>query len=199
MNSLKYKIKFLSDWAILSGNNTAGIDNRLLCDNKGFPYIPGKSIKGVFREAFEEIIDILELSDDDKKQALRMFGKTKEDKKNNFKENGTLIFSNGEIDEKLKKEIFKLNEEERKFVLNEMSIVVPRTTIDEDTNMSKEGALAFIEFGRKGMEFNFTISKENDWTAQEKDIIDYCRKYVKRLGAMRSRGKGKCKITLEEK
>lgn len=46
-------ISFLSYWFVSTGNEQGAYADQLaLKDSEGFPYIPGKTIKGVFREAF---------------------------------------------------------------------------------------------------------------------------------------------------
>ncbi len=195
MNKIEYKIKFTSDWAILSGKSAGGIDNRLLRDENGFPYIPGKTIKGVFREGYEEIEEMLP----EGFKKLEFFGKIKEREKgdNADKEDSIFIFSNAELPKDLKEEINSLKPQDKAFVLNEIGYVIPRNRIDDETNMAEEKALAFFEVGRKGIEFIASIVKKDnsDITPdEEKLFIEYLFKYVRRIGALRTRGKGKFEI-----
>ena len=191
MNKIEYKIKFTSDWAILSGKSAGGIDNRLLRDENGFPYIPGKTIKGVFREGYEEIFELLPESI----QNTKYFGKVKDRYKGEeiSKDDSLFIFSNAEISKGIKEEINSLNIEDRAFVLNEIAYVIPRNKIDDETNMAEEKALAFFEVGRKGIELDSSISKKDCSKFSDDEIklfTEYLFKYVRRIGALRTRGKG---------
>lgn len=56
MVSIKYKIDFYTFWHIgsgLSGGTYA--DNLVLKDSNGLPFIPGKTLKGLFKETSKEI------------------------------------------------------------------------------------------------------------------------------------------------
>ncbi|OPX38179.1 MAG: hypothetical protein B1H11_04875 [Desulfobacteraceae bacterium 4484_190.1] len=56
MEPITISIHFLSGYAVQSGYGLAGIlDNTITKDDKGLPYIPGTTLKGVIREACEEI------------------------------------------------------------------------------------------------------------------------------------------------
>ena len=52
MNKLIYKIEFQSYWHIGSGLSTGTAnDASLLKDRNNFPFIPGKTLKGLIRDA----------------------------------------------------------------------------------------------------------------------------------------------------
>lgn len=56
MKDLKYKVEFFSLWHCGSGlSGGAEKDTTVLKDRKGLPYIPGKTIKGLIREALEDL------------------------------------------------------------------------------------------------------------------------------------------------
>ena len=51
-----YSIQFLSDWHCGSGlTSGADTDAETLKDESGLPYIPGKTIKGLFKDALMEM------------------------------------------------------------------------------------------------------------------------------------------------
>jgi len=56
---LNYKIKILSDWHIGSGLDSAtDVDALVLKDDNKLPYIPGKTIKGLIKDAVNDMIEI---------------------------------------------------------------------------------------------------------------------------------------------
>lgn len=60
---ITYKIEFFSEWHCGSGLSAgADTDALVIKDSEGFPYIPGKTLKGLFREAIEELIELKDTS-----------------------------------------------------------------------------------------------------------------------------------------
>ncbi|EIM72571.1 hypothetical protein A3SI_19646 [Nitritalea halalkaliphila LW7] len=92
---IKYTINFLTDWHAGSGlSGGAEADAVVIKDREGFPYVPGKTLKGLFVDAFCDFI------------ALGIDGFTQEKKnellgyydpvlKRSFQ--GKLFFSNAEL------------------------------------------------------------------------------------------------------
>lgn len=199
MKIINYKILFNSDWAVHDGRSFADIDSCLLRDTDGFPYIPGRTIKGVLRESFEEIEDSIDNIYGNKIDAASYFGANIFKKHQN--EESIFIFSNLEVNDNLRNEILKLNINERQVVLRNVSITVPRISIDRETKITKEKSLAKIELGRKGMIFYGDIRKKHGemFKKEEIEILDILFKYTRRLGALRTRGKGKCRFEIIEK
>lgn len=55
MKDLRYKIQFYSPWHCSSGLSAgADMDMLVVKDQNGLPYIPGKTLKGLIREAVED-------------------------------------------------------------------------------------------------------------------------------------------------
>lgn len=73
---MKLVIELLSDLCVSSGDFSNGVvDTEITTDDFGIPVIPGKRVKGLFREAAEEW---LEYSPGDRKTADEIFGKAGE-------------------------------------------------------------------------------------------------------------------------
>ena len=54
--NIRYKIEFHTDWHCGSGLAAgADVDALVVKDQSGLPFVPGKTIKGLLREAVEEI------------------------------------------------------------------------------------------------------------------------------------------------
>ena len=57
-NRKRLKLKFNSDWHIGSGTGIPGnVDSQVLRDEDGFPYVPGKTLTGILRDAAEWIAE----------------------------------------------------------------------------------------------------------------------------------------------
>jgi CRISPR-associated protein Csx10 len=58
--NIEYRLKFLSDWHIGSGSGIPGVvDNGILKDNRNIPIVTGKTVKGIARDALEDILAII--------------------------------------------------------------------------------------------------------------------------------------------
>ncbi|MCU0288996.1 MAG: RAMP superfamily CRISPR-associated protein, partial [Acidobacteria bacterium] len=59
MMDINYRLLFLSDWHIGSGTGMPGIvDNGVLKDSQNLPVITGKTIKGITRDALEDLLGL---------------------------------------------------------------------------------------------------------------------------------------------
>lgn len=56
MSDIQYKIEFFSYWHCSSGQSAgADVDEIVVKDSCGLPFVPGKTIKGLFRDACSEL------------------------------------------------------------------------------------------------------------------------------------------------
>ena len=59
MSTRYLRLTFDSDWHVGSGAGIPGsVDRQVLRDEEGFPYVPGKTLTGVLRDAAEWIADV---------------------------------------------------------------------------------------------------------------------------------------------
>lgn len=57
MKTITYTIRFFSQWHCGSGTSAgADVDELVVKDKNGMPYIPGKTLKGLIREAVEDYV-----------------------------------------------------------------------------------------------------------------------------------------------
>ena len=175
---MKIKIEILSDWHCGSGLSS-GADVDLLCvkDESGLPYIPGKTIKGLLKEAANVIFP----NDDFIKVC---FGE-QTNKKSSQSEKGSCYFSNAELTEKLKNELLNNNDK-----IPLLFRKISSTAIDEN-GIAKEHSLRKIEVA-----VPLTLFAEiSDLDENYEDKMVKCLKYVKKLGSNRNRGLGRCNIS----
>ena len=189
---MKYKINFLSDWHCGSGLS-AGMDTDYLVikDQDGFPYIPGKTIKGLVREAVEEMAKLSGNNEDNAiNKAFGFFDKDDEIKA----KKGACFFTNAELPLKLRETIKQENVQAFFFrtisstkidasgVANEHSLRKMQVTIPCEL----EGEILFVLEELEG---------ENILVLEDKIINGLS--FIKRLGQNRNRGLGRCIITVE--
>ena len=112
MNQLKYEIRMLSDWHIGSGLDSAtNADSLVKKDDQGHPYIPGKTIKGLLKDAFQDMVDVGQASED---ALARIFGKPEKDEEKDKVQlqtsfSGSAFFSNAKLPDLETQEITENN------------------------------------------------------------------------------------------
>lgn len=97
MSDIKYSIQFFSPWHCGSGLSAgADVDELVIKDANGMPYIPGKTLKGLIREAFE---DYAGLSSNEMEQQIREAFGVESDADNTEKNvSGSAYFSNASLE-----------------------------------------------------------------------------------------------------
>ncbi len=183
MADIKYTIEFFSDWHCGSGLAAgADVDALVVKDKNKLPYVPGKTMKGLVREAVENILTIRKESKEEKiKSAFGFF----DDKDNSNK--GEMFFTNAELEESEAKAIISND------LQSYLCRSVASTAIKED-GIAKNHSLRKME-----VIVPCTLNGEIKNVPSElvKDILDGL-KFIKRLGINRNRGLGRCQIKGEE-
>ena len=99
MQTIQYTITFHSDWHCGSGLAAgADVDALAIKDKDNLPFIPGKTLKGLIRQAVEELVSF-GYGKVDKGLLEKTFGKlSDDDEKANMKQ-GVAFFSNAELED----------------------------------------------------------------------------------------------------
>lgn len=178
--NLKYKIEFHTNWHCGSGLAAgADVDALVVKDQNGMPFIPGKTIKGLLREAVEEIRFFKKNSEN--ASLLEAFGYF-DDKEE--KQKGTLFFTNAVLEEEEYKAIVAAKAS--RFLYRKIS----NTAINEN-GIAKNHSLRKIETVVPCALFG-TIYDVPDNLTQE--IVE-AMGFIKRMGQNRNRGLGRCTIS----
>lgn len=193
---LKYTIEFFNEWHCGSGlASGADVDALVVRDKDNLPFVPGKTLKGLIREAAEDIIQFGKVKAD----IVGLFGNSKD--KNNidnldandndndidnekFIKEGALFFSNAEIIPDEKKAIISNG------VANSLYKSLSSTAID-DNGVAKKNSLRKIEVVVPCKLEGYI----DNVPAEAKSILENCMSYIKRLGQSRNRGLGRCKFS----
>ncbi len=179
--TIKYSIEFHTDWHCGSGLAAgADVDALVVKDEKGMPFIPGKTIKGLIREAAAEIRGLqCQSFDDDFYNAFGFFEKDKEEMKK-----GSMFFTNAELNKDEYDAIVSNNAS--RFMYRDIA----STAIDND-GIAKEHSLRKMEVVVPCILYG-TIHDVPEGMADE---IVKSLGFIKRLGQNRNRGLGRCTIT----
>lgn len=178
---LTYKITFLSDWHCGSGlSGGAEADATVIKDDRNLPYIAGKTIKGLLKEALEDMAEVNQCSKDDINAIFGIEAYDKNDKK--------AFFSNA-----------TLPEAEREDITPTLSDFLYRniaSTQIKANGTAKENSL-------RVMEVCIPITLKGKITgiaSQEQiDLLKKALKWVRHLGVNRNRGLGRCKFEITPK
>ena len=175
---IKYKITFHTDWHCGSGLAAgADVDALVVKDKDGLPFVPGKTIKGLVREA------MVEMGNADEALFVKTFGRFDDKDK---KDKGEAFFKNAELPETEKSAI--ITNKVSKFLYRSIA----STAIDEN-GVAKEHSL-------RKMEVVVPCELEGEILNLPEEIvpqIENALKYIKRLGQNRNRGLGRCTITMK--
>lgn len=181
--SINYSITFYSQWHCGSGLSAgADIDELVVKDKNGMPYIPGKTLKGLIREAAENYVE-LSGKNEAKELVSTTFGSGL------FSESilaGCAHFGNAVLCEKEYSAIVGNNAQ--KYLYNKVT-----TTAIGNDGIAKDHSLRSTE-----VVIPCTLHAAITDVPQEmRNVIINCFGLIKRLGQKRNRGLGRCDIKEE--
>lgn len=172
--NMNYKIEFFSNWHCGSGLAAgADVDALVVKDQNGLPFVPGRTIKGLLRDAATE----LGYAED---SINKVFGKSGE----RDNKTGCAFFSNAELPEHEAEEIV------RGHLAPHLYQTFASTAID-DNGIAKDNSLRKIETVVPCTLYG-TISGID---STDEDMIKKAMRFIKRMGTGRNRGYGRCKIS----
>jgi CRISPR/Cas system CSM-associated protein Csm3 (group 7 of RAMP superfamily) len=193
MKELTYTIEFFSEWHCGSGL-AAGADTDALVikDIDGLPYVPGKTVKGLFREAAEDLID-LKYTDPkytdpkytDLKDAFNKSFGLFSDKDDAVR--GEIFFSNAELNEVDRDQITR--NKLTKFLYSRL-----HSTKINDNGTAEDGSLRSIETVVPCKLHGRILGVNADIYS----LLTDATKMIKHIGVNRNRGLGRVKVTISE-
>jgi len=185
MKKIIYQIEFFSDWHIGSGLAVAGdVDMAVLKDEKGLPYIPGKTLKGLLRHAAETIGQFQSslVSNDYIERAFGLKTDPQEKKDDDKETIGQCFFSNAYLSDNVQKNINS----------DYLYRKIASTKIDEGTGTAKDKSLRKMEVTIPLVLVAEIAEVNVEWIAHFEKVF----KMMKRLGGSRHRGFGRCEFSI---
>lgn len=181
---INYAIVFLTDWHAGSGLSAGSeADAVVIKGHDGFPYIPGKTIKGLFGDAFQDFMS-LEIEGFNQENYNRLFGNM--DNKTKVTSPGSLFFSNVHLPSEEKSAI---GQDHVEFLYRNMA----STAINTQTGVAKNSSLRVMEVCIP-LSMDGFIQGVNE---EDKPLFNQLAKYIRSIGANRNRGLGRCTIKLK--
>ncbi len=181
--NLHFEIQLLSDWHCGSGLGAgAETDAEILKNEHGLPYIPGKTIKGLLKDALYEIQQFDASVPPDLVDII--FGSVASNSMGSPK--GKTFFSNANLSA----------EEQQDLLKNNLSTFLYRniasTSIEKETGVAKSKSL-------RTMEVCVPIKLQgfiNDVEEAEAKHLKKAALWVRSLGVNRNRGLGRCQFVI---
>jgi CRISPR-associated protein Csx10 len=186
-------MELLSD--VIFGNGESipgGEDISVLCDENGFPYYKGGTLKGIFREELFQYFNWTQ-PEEKKREEMTAVLLGKEDAAG-LESERKLIFSDLQLSDAVKYHVLEeIGEKKPGIVLDCFSHLRTFTSISEDGTVER-GTLRSCRCVNKGLFFFGEISCAKGDEELVKEIVSF----IKWIGTMRNRGFGKVRITIPE-
>ncbi|WP_025949143.1 RAMP superfamily CRISPR-associated protein [Geobacillus thermocatenulatus] len=193
---MKIKMQLLSDLCPSSGEGLAGIyDADVHFDSYGIPFIPSKRIKGCFKEA---ALELMELDESIPKAAFeKLFGLPGVTE-------SMMKIGNGYVEhyEQMICELQRIIESPYKKYVHPLLIqsyfttARTQTSIDSTSHTVKDHSLRIIRLIKSGLIFYFDVHFD-EWDRDCIELLETCCKLVRRIGLNRTRGWGEVVCRLE--
>ena len=195
METIKYKITFFSEWHTGSGlTSGSDLDALVIKDKNDMPYIPGRTLKGLLKDAAQELND---LGYGKVNFIETIFGLPTDTKKNKSDD----ILDSEDLESTIKGECFFTNATLLEVLYNasfENKLApfyyrtIASTAINGDSGVAKKHSL-------RRMQTTIPCVLEAEITNVHTDFIkqiESCLKWIKRLGQNRNRGLGRCQFEI---
>jgi CRISPR/Cas system CSM-associated protein Csm3 (group 7 of RAMP superfamily) len=189
MKSIIYQIDFFTYWHASSGlSGSTYADLLVNKTDENLPFIPGKTLKGLLREAAESIheLDSDLVKSDFIEYVFGLSPTKKEMDKEIYTKEAKCFFSNAYLSEKLTTSI---NIESTNYLYKVISSTkIDKNGIAEDSSLRQLEVTVPLILYAKIEHF----PEEGNYLEQFK----HCLNWVKRMGLNRSRGLGRCQFSI---
>lgn len=190
MKSRFLKIEFQSDWHIGSGVGIPGsVDRQVLRDSRGIPYIPGKTLTGIIRDAAEFIAQVR--GGGFGNLPSKLFGNQPETHggaENEKAEKAKIGISSAELPKSVR-DCIVAND-----LTSALFYVQPGIKIDTDTGCTEKDHLFSIEKVRRECVLFAEVTFFQELSDNEAKLLDDAIKAVRHIGGKRRRGAGLCRL-----
>ena len=202
MKIIKYTITFLEYWQVSSGLGIgSAADSECLKDDKGLPYIPGKTLKGLWRDAFiwsgavEKDIDIYFGKDAEIISAPNEGTHDQKEAESTIKGKNSLPgiarWSNATLSRALNREL-----------KNKKELIVQLYTSVTSTAINEKGVAKAKSLRTAQVCLPLTLEGEitmSDSISRDEDLFKKAAPWLRRMGMGRNRGFGRCIVKIETK
>ncbi|MBW4670064.1 MAG: RAMP superfamily protein [Cyanomargarita calcarea GSE-NOS-MK-12-04C] len=199
MTKYQLKIKLLSDTTFGRGDGVAGlIDQEVEHDSSGFPYLRGRTLKGLLSEECDNLIAVLpeeNIRSDWENIACNLFGISG----STLTTMGTMHIGDACLPEDLQEVVaWQIKNEELtdKDILDSLTTIRRQTAINAQTGVAEEKSLRSFRVIFRNLEFKADLLFETQPNEKILSLLSVSTLALRRIGSGRNRGKGHTKCTL---
>ncbi len=200
MITYQLKIKLLSDTTIGRGDGVAGsVDQEVEHDSNGFPYLRGRTLKGLLSEECDNLIAVLpdESKGNWEQVACNLFGKPG----SSIKTIGKMHVGDACLPLDLRKAVvYQMKRTDNKLtrldILQSLTTIRSQTAINSQTGTPDEKSLRSFRVMMRELEFNSPLSFETEPNNNFLTLLSVGTLALRRLGSGRNRGRGYVKCFL---
>ncbi|MBF2063247.1 MAG: RAMP superfamily protein [Calothrix sp. C42_A2020_038] len=197
---IKYqlKIQLLSDTTFGRGDGVAGlIDQEVEYDSSGFPYLRGRTLKGLLSEECDNLLVTLppDIRTYWENIACTLFGSSG----STLETTGVMHVSDACLPEDLREVVswqIKNKELTEKDILNSLTTIRRQTAIDNQTCVADKGSLRSFRVIIRQLEFMADLVFDNQPSDEILSLVYVSTLSLRRVGSGRNRGRGNVKCTL---
>jgi hypothetical protein len=192
-------IQLLSDTTFGRGDGVAGlIDQEVEHDSSGFPYLRGRTLKGLLSEECDNLLLTLPLNIRTywENIACTLFGSSG----STVESMGAMHISDGYLPEDLREVVtwqIKNKELTEKDVLNSLTAIRRQTAIDNQSYVADKGSLRSFRVILRKLEFKADLLFETQPNDEILSLLCVSTLALRRVGSGRNRGRGNVRCTLD--
>ena len=184
MSDLTLKIQFFSPWHCGSGLSAGADTDALVIKNPhGLPFVPGKTIKGLVREAVEDYV-ALKGENINLEEAFGVEA-SPEDSSSNLK--GYLYFTNGELSREEAHAIISTQAQDFLYI-NKVETAIAENGITQEHSLRTIETTVPCTLYAQIMHVDEALA----------NVIEPALGLIKHMGVERNRGLGRCLFTIEK-
>lgn len=187
-------ITLKSDLCVGAGESyQSKVDQEVVYDDYGFPYIPAKRLRGCIREAALELVEFGKYT---KENYDALFGK-----EGNQASKFILNDAHLKDHEQMLKDLQVCSDQSLKHPQNVLELYTytrTQTKIDSATGIAQDNSLRTMRVVKKGLSF-FANMELNHLLKEEKDLLEEAISMTKHIGLNRTRGLGLVEMSVEQK
>ncbi|MGB3266170.1 MAG: RAMP superfamily CRISPR-associated protein [Microcoleus sp.] len=195
----RLKIKLLSDTTFGRGDGVAGlIDQEVEQDPFGFPYLRGRTLKGLLSEEGDNLIAMLTNHKQDwERVACNLFGTLG----STIGTMGAVHVGDASLPDDLRKAVaFQIDDETltKTEVLDSLTTIRRQTSINPQSGTPDEGSLRSFRVVLRDLCFTADLIFENIPSDEMLSLLAVGSLALRRLGSGRNRGRGHVQCTLQD-
>jgi CRISPR/Cas system CSM-associated protein Csm3 (group 7 of RAMP superfamily) len=196
------KVTMLSEWLVAGGfDRSSGADHIQVRDLEGFPYIPGRTLRGLLREACRAAVECgadpalghLFISLFGPEVSSTSSGGAEALSREREASSGSLAVTDALLPQEVVSAVKAVGDRrERQSLLRDFCSLVRRTAVGEN-GVAKEHTLRATEVSIPGLVFLAQVRVPDSQSLQ---LLAFAAGLVRRLGASRYRGLGRCQMEI---